>query len=704
MKTDDQIESLCKKLKPHLGEKADMLWHSYLAAEKIDRRKIVQDIEILAEKILKADALEESEILLPPPNPKKTKGRVHLGETIYNYENHGPLLLQHEDFRKQVGIFAITGEGKTNLAFSLALQLLKQKVPFLVIDWKRSWRSLLSLQNEFPELQNIEVFTVGRDILPFLWNPFRAPPYSDQHQWISTVADALEKSHLSGPGVAYHFEKIYLNLLKGLDQYFFPNFHDGLHAIQATKVSMRELQWKQTAQRIFQSFTIGNAEKVFNTRNPLRIEDLLNKPVILELDMEMPKSLRVFLSEILLRWIHLHRISQGETDKLRHVLFLEEAHNLFSGTTWNKDMNSLENVYREIRAFGQGIITITQHPSLLPVWLLGNCHTQIFLGLQHAADIQEARKSLFLTHEEEKYFNQLRVGECIVKIKNRIEPCHVKTPLIPITIGMVTDRFLQNRQLGAQFRKFTPNFSRKFSGGYSATEKPENDSFQPAKTENSQSQVPQNTPANKREIAQKPPLPENSGHLLEDIFQNPFSGITQRYKRLQFSVFTGNKTKQELLKAKLIKQRNISTNKYRITLFDLTKKAKMILRDLGHEVSNISEGIVHRFWKDHIAEQFRQRGYEIQIEQYYINGRPDIIAEKNGKKVAIEIETGKSDPIKNIRQALEASFDQIISLATSEQVQQKIRDEIETEIWENGKIQVHNIQEFIQRRNPVQTF
>jgi hypothetical protein len=46
---------------------------------------------------------------------------------------------------------------------------------------------------------------------------------------------------------------------------------------------------KQTAMRIFQSFTMGKASKVFNVRNAIKIEDLLDKPVILELDLEMPK-------------------------------------------------------------------------------------------------------------------------------------------------------------------------------------------------------------------------------------------------------------------------------------------------------------------------------------------------------------------------------------------------------------------------------
>ena len=50
---------------------------------------------------------------------------------------------------------------------------------------------------------------------------------------------------------------------------------------------------------------------------------------MIELDQELPKPLRVFFSEIVLRWIHLYRLGQGESDALRHVALLEEVDNLF---------------------------------------------------------------------------------------------------------------------------------------------------------------------------------------------------------------------------------------------------------------------------------------------------------------------------------------------------------------------------------------
>ena len=257
--------------------------------------------------------------------------------------------------------------------------------------------------------------------------------------WISAVAEALEKSHLSGPGVADI-------LIEELDKQFedagfysgkhdqYPNFFDVSEALDHVQFKGRRMLWQDSCLRILRTFTFGPAAGAFNARHPLKLEELLNRPVIVELDQELPKPLRVFLSDILLRWIHLYRLSQGETDRLRHVTVLEESHNLFPRSqAEHQTTNSLENVFREIRGFGEGLVSITQHPSLMPIYILGNCNTQIYLGLQHAEDIFTAGRALFLDRGEEAFLDRLRVGEGIVKIKGRTGPCLVRFPLVPIS-------------------------------------------------------------------------------------------------------------------------------------------------------------------------------------------------------------------------------------------------------------------------------
>ena len=87
------------------------------------------------------------------------------------------------------------------------------------------------------------------------------------------------------------------------------------------------------------------------------------------------------------------------------------------------------------------MVSITQHPSLMPIYVLGNCNTQIYLGLQHEEDIFTARRALFLEHRDEVFLDRLAVGEGIVKIKGRINPCHVRFPLVPVQKGSVADDY-----------------------------------------------------------------------------------------------------------------------------------------------------------------------------------------------------------------------------------------------------------------------
>jgi len=724
MTPQQQIEALCKKLKPVIGDQADMLWHMYLAEDEQSRRKFAQDIEIIAEKYLKEEPLENQQILLEPPSKEDSKGTYLLGDIIYNKKKLHQLHLNSEDFLKQVGIFAITGEGKTNLAYLLALQLVKSKTPFMVIDWKRSWRNLLSLQKDHPQLKNVKVLTIGRDVLPFLWNVFRAPPGTDKEFWVGTISDALERSHLSGPGVAYYFNKIYSKLFKGLPEDFYPNFFDGIRELRNIKVFGREANWKQTAQRIFQSFTLGKASKVFNARNPIKLEELLDKPVILELDLEMPKALRMFFSEMILRWIHLYRVSKGETDKLKHVLFLEEVHNLFAQTSFNKDNTSIENLYREIRGFGQGVVSITQHPSLLPIELLGNCHTQIYLGLQHADDIATARKSLFLSYDEDPYFNILNVGECIVKIKNRVEPCLVKTPLVPVQKQLVTDEWLKTFSLGSQFWEYC---WQKDNNSFVSLQKDIQDILdgkislnKDCKKENTPQKTIENTPGDfpdngeentpvstgnmiKKKFKEGILLPANSKknkrkypeyRLLIDILRYPFSNITQRYKRLKLHSKLGNKCRKKLIFTKCVMPRKIITGKGWITLFELTKKGKMVLGDMGYEFENESEGVVHKFWKHKVSEYYKNMGLDVRVEEYYINGRPDIIINKKDKKIAIEIETGKSNYIRNVERALAAGFDGVVCMAVNRFVEDKIAQALKKKGIDDHRIRIVGVRGF----------
>lgn len=72
------------------------------------------------------------------------------------------------------------------------------------------------------------------------------------------------------------------------------------------------------------------------------------------------------------------------------------------------------------------------------------------------------------------------------------------------------------------------------------------------------------------------------------------------------------------------------------------------------------------FWITQTAKHFETRGYEI-IREYQIKGRGavDILASRPGERVAVEVETGKSDIKQNLEKVSNSGFDRVVFVATS---------------------------------------
>ena len=111
-------------------------------------------------------------------------------------------------------------------------------------------------------------------------------------------------------------------------------------------------------------------------------------------------------------------------------------------------------------------------------------------------------------------------------------------------------------------------------------------------------------------------------------------------------------------------------------MLTLTKKGREVL-GIDMADSDRYGGPEHRYWVRTIAEHLRTKGYEVTGEVPVGNGKTtDLLAKKGRRRIAVEIETGKSDAAANVRKCLDAGFDRVVVVTTSAEANRKIRADL----------------------------
>lgn len=129
-----------------------------------------------------------------------------------------------------------------------------------------------------------------------------------------------------------------------------------------------------------------------------------------------------------------------------------------------------------------------------------------------------------------------------------------------------------------------------------------------------------------------------------------------------------------MLEKKLIDWRPVSTKKGRLKVLVLTDEGKKAISEVKIEKVFHKAGSREReYWKYLVGEYYRKKGYKVTFEYKIGDGKSvDLVAEIGEKCIAIEIETGKSHSLYNIRKDLQAGFDEVFCCVLSEKVKNDI--------------------------------
>ena len=635
------IEKIASKLRPLMPERISKLMRS--------RDLSGSELKTLIEKQIISLAYQKfgdfrSKILLSLPPEKKAKGSINLGTILYDKEMW-PLGISTNEFTQNVAILGRSGAGKTNTTFYILNQLIERNIPFVFMDWKRTVRHLIP---NFKDKLNI--YTPGRSLVKFPFNPFVVPPGIESNVYVNQLVDVMSQAFMLGDGSRSLLRKAIAAIYNQSN--LCPTVVDVVAELQKSPDSGRLGSWKITAMRALESLEFAELSSNNRISQQQLAEKMLSENTVLELDALSGES-KKFLIPILSLWLYYARLNLPEREKLKLVIFIEEAHHVLHKRAQSSNETILEMLFRQCRELGIGIVVIDQHPHLLSSAALGNTYTSIFLNQKDPSDINKAAAVCLLDADGKKYFSMLPVGQAIVKIQDRwTSPMHIQMPLVNVKKGLITDAILARysainnaKRTGSSRNTSLFGHDSSMFGSY-ATQVP---------------RVPQ------LDVA----LNNESFMLLSDILAFPDDGVKARYERLNFSIGKGSRLKQHLLDQDWLESQTIDIGQTRKACLRLTKQAK---KTLNIDTANPQHGsIAHEYWKRFYAHRFQERGYRVEFEvPRKTNGRVDVIASVKKEKIAIEIETGKSNYIRNVQQDLLAKYDKIMVVVTDKIAFEKV--------------------------------
>ena len=664
-----KVEEMLEKLKPLWGEYAQRVWREYVLADAETRRAIEASLQIALARHLD-QTFQDRQILLEPPPAQELAGAYPIGKVLYGRREAGTFCLREEEWIQHIGIFGRSGSGKTNTALVLVWNLLRKRKPFLVFDWKRNYRDLLATKSG----RNIHIFTVARQVSPFYFNPLIPPATVPPVIWLKKLIEIMAHAYFLGEGVSYLMQKAFDSVYKQFGVYqqrpeVWPTLQDVSDWLVNYKATGREAAWMDSALRAVGVLCFGEMGRVLNQRTPFPVEELLKRNAVLELDA-LTNSDKVFLIESLLLWIHHFRMAEGDRETFKHAIFIEEAHHILLGK--KQEIMGTEAItdviLREIRELGEAIVLIDQHPSLISKPALGNTYLTIGMNLKHRSDVNMISDAMLLNAKKARYLGKLEIGQGMVKLQGRwTDPFLVRFPHVKLKKGKVQDSDVRQAR-----EHWDPGFSEEIltRGGRSESPGTQEGLFGVLRGSDKKEK--------ERDDGSGPGQVEEL--LMKDILRKAGSGVSERYSRLGLSAYQGNLAKSRLLSKDLVQEKEVRTRSGRVKVLELTRKGRKALEGRNGlvQASKRKGGAEHRFWMERVAQAFRRERYKVETEVPLGGGKAtDLVATKDRRRIAIEIETGNSEAAYNIKKNLDYGFSAVLCLVTRDKALVRVQREIE---------------------------
>lgn len=384
------------------------------------------------------------------------------------------------DLTRHALVAGVTGSGKTTTCFHLLRQLQERKIPFMVIESAKSeYRQLLN----DPVFRNMLVFTLGDESIessaPFRMNPFEVPAGVLVQTHLDFLKSLFKASFVLYAPMPYVLEEalhaVYSdrgwNLStntneRGTGEMSFPTLTDLYEKIDEIvsrlgyddRISRDIIAGLKTR---INNLRLGGKGLMFDTQRSMSVDDLMKRPVLLELKKLGNDDEKAFFMGLILTRIYEYYESDSDNNPyekgLKHLTLIEEAHRLLKyvppdaaemdGNVRGKAVETFCNILSEIRVYGEGVVVSEQIPDKLARDVMKNSNLKIMHRMVARDDRDIMGATMNMNDEQKNHAVAIERGRAVVFAEGMDNPMLVHVPITNVPNGETNDHRITNRFL-----------------------------------------------------------------------------------------------------------------------------------------------------------------------------------------------------------------------------------------------------------------
>ena len=351
-----------------------------------------------------------------PNSAESGRMGITLGRVMSSGGEYHDFRLQLEDLKRHVAILGMTGSGKSTTAANIVRQVVEMGLPAMVLDWHNEYGDSIKRAGGV-------VFAPGKD--DFAINPIWPSPEVEMVEHVATVTDIFtDIYHFTHPQ-AYMFRNAMQKVVGESAEKEVPRLTSLVNEIERYPLrSAYDNETKVALLRRLVPLTQGQAGRALDAPSSLTVDEILGRPVCVELGHMRDGLTRSIFSDIMMKMVYEFRL--GRKSALEHVTVVEEARNVAPSRRAEDPPSVGERMISELRKFGEGLIFVAQFPTQVAPEVIKNSGVRIIHRIAWPEDLTAVGDSLALTREQRDHIAKLGVGEAVVSLSRIQKPILVQ--------------------------------------------------------------------------------------------------------------------------------------------------------------------------------------------------------------------------------------------------------------------------------------